>query len=244
MFGSMNIIDMAFRVTSAVSGYSERARQFFYDVMLSDHVCPRCEGKLVMVADGRCRCSGCGHVLDPTVAFQRCLDCGGTPRIEIRRYRCRLCGQDVASRFHFDGLAFDAVYFREKMAESRARKQEQNARLQTRLVEDRSAPLESGPVDLTEMPGLADALNRLVAGAPIDPEMYACEGFDLSRFESHVQAHLEPFPVSFDDIPSLSDDARLDRIWRFIAIIFLANAGLIEIRQEGQTIMVMHREAN
>ena len=94
------------------------------------------------------------------------------------------------------------------------------------------------------MSGLADALNRLVAGSPVDPEMYVCEGFDLSRYESHVQAQLEPFPIMFDQIPPLSDDARLDRIWRFIAIIFMANAGLIEIQQEGLEIMVMHRETD
>ena len=70
------------------------------------------------------------------------------------------------------------------------------------------------------------------------------EGYDLSRYESHVQAHLKPFPISFDEIPPLSDDARLDRIWRFIAIVFMAHAGLIEIRQESHAIMVIQREAD
>jgi hypothetical protein len=240
----MNIINMAFRVTETVAVYTERVRRFFYDVMLLAHACPKCDGKLAMVAEGRCQCRGCGHTLDPTIAFQRCSDCGGRPQLDIRRYRCMRCGANMSSRFLFDGFVFNAEYFREKMAESRARKQEQRTRLQARLIEDRSAPLESGPVDLTEMSGLVDALNRLVAGAPIDPEMYVCEGFDLSRYESHVQAHLELFPVSFDDIPPLSEDARLDRIWRFIAIVFMAHVGLIEIQQEGQTIMVMHRETD
>jgi len=94
------------------------------------------------------------------------------------------------------------------------------------------------------MSGLVDALNRLVAGAPIDPEMYLCDGFDLSRYESHVQAQLEPYPIMFDHIPPLSDDARLDRVWRFIAIIFMAHTGLIEIQQESQGIMVIRHETN
>ena len=240
----MNIISMAFRVTEAVTVYTDRVRRFFYKVMLLAHACPNCEGKLAMVAEGRCQCRGCGHMLDPTVAFQRCLDCGGRPQLDIRRYRCTQCGANVSSRFLFGGLVFNAAYFRDKMAESRAREQEQRTRPQARLIEERSAPLESGPVNLTEMSGLVDALNRLVAGAPIGPEMYVCEGFDLSRYESHVQAHLGPFPVSFDEIPPLSENARLDRIWRFIAIVFMAHVGLIEIQQEGHTIMVMHRETD
>ena len=244
MFGSMNIIDMAFRVASAVSAYSDRARQFFYDVMLSDHACPRCGGSLTMVAEGRCRCSVCAHAFDPTVVFQRCSDCGGTPKIEIRRYRCSQCGSDVVSRFLFDGLVFNAAYFREKMAEHRERKSDQRASLQVQLIENRSPALEAGPADLDAVPGLAEALNSLIAGDQPRALRLDCEGLDLSRYESHVQAQLEPFPVSFNEIPPLSDDARLDRVWRFIAIVFLAHAGLIEIQQEGLEIMVMHRETD
>ena len=240
----MNIVSMAFRVTEAVTAYTSRVRQFFYSVMLLPYACPKCGGELNMIAEGRCRCSACAHAFDPTVLFQRCSDCGGIPKIEVRRYRCRHCGRPVASRFLFDGLVFDKVYFRDKMAESRARKQEQRTRLQTRLIEGRSAPSESGPADLSEMSGLVDALNRLVAGASVDPEMYVCEGFDLSRYESHIQAHLRSVPIMFDEIPPLNEDARLDRVWRFIAIIFMAHVGLIEIQQEGSEIMVRYCETD
>lgn len=240
----MNIISMAFRVTEAVTVYTDRVRQFFYEAMLLAHACPRCEGKLAMVAEGRCRCGTCGHVLDPTIVFQRCSDCGGTPKIEIRRYRCSQCGSDVASRFLFDGLVFDAQYFREKMAEHRERKCEQRARLQTQLIESRSPALDACAADLDAVPGLAEALNNLVAGVQPGILRHDYEGFDLSRYEGHVQAHLEPYPIMFDEIPPLSDDARLDRVWRFIAVIFMAHAGLIEIQQEGLEIMVMHREAD
>ena len=240
----MNIISMAFRVTEAVTGYTDRVRQFFYEVMLLAHACPNCEGKLAMVAEGRCRCGSCGHVLDPTIAFQRCSDCGGTPKIEIRRYHCSQCGRDVVSRFLFDGLVFDAQYFRQKMAEHRERKSDRRTRLQMRLIEDRSLRLDVGPADLGAVPGLAEALNSLIAGAQPGVLRLGSEGFDLSRYEGHVQAHLEPYPIMFDEIPPLSDDARLDRVWRFIAIIFMAHAGLIEVQQEGLEIMVMHRETD
>ena len=240
----MNIISMAFRVTEAVTVYTDRVRRFYYEVMLLGYGCPRCGSSLTMAVEGRCQCRGCAYEFDPTIVFQRCSECGGVPKLEIRRYRCRQCGQNVVSRFLFDGLVFDAAYFRAKMAEARARKRERSVRLQEQLIESRSAPLESEPLDLTAISGLAEALNQLVAGEAIDPERYVHEGLDLNRYESHIQAHLEAFPVGFDEIPPLRDDARLDRIWRFIAIIFMAHAGLIEIQQEGLEIMVMHRETD
>ncbi|MGB2985008.1 MAG: hypothetical protein WBE26_03920 [Phycisphaerae bacterium] len=244
MFGSINIISMAFRVTEAVTMYTDRVRQFFYEVMLLAHACPKCEGKLAMVAEGRCMCPECAHAFDPTVAFQRCSDCGGTLKIEVRRYRCTQCGNDVSSRFLFDGLVFDAQYFRQKMAEHRERKSDQRARLQTRLIESRSAMLEAWPADLGAIPGLAEALNSLIAGGQPEIQQLNRQSFDLSRYEGHIQAHLEPSPIGFDEIPPLSEDARLDRVWRFIAIIFMAHAGLIEIRQEGLEIVVRHRETD
>ena len=235
---------MAVRVTEAVAAYRDRVRRFYYDAMLLGHGCPKCRSGLTMVAEGRCQCRGCAYELDPTITFQRCPDCGGVPKLEVRRYRCGRCGAHISSRFLFDGLVFDAEYFRQKMAEHRERKSDQRARLQTRLIEDRSPALDAGPADLDAVPGLAEALNSFVAGAQPEIQRLNREGFDLSRYESHVQAHLEPFPIGFDEIPPLSEDTRLDRVWRFIAIIFMAHAGLIEIQQEGLEIMVMHRETN
>ena len=37
---------------------------------------------------------------------------------------------------------------------------------------------------------------------------------------------------------------RKDLIWRFIAVIFLAHAGAVDVWQEGQAIMVIKHEAN
>ncbi len=68
--------------------------------------------------------------------------------------------------------------------------------------------------------------------------------FDLRRYEMHVNAHISQSPSSLEDIPPLSEDARNDRIWRFIALIFLAHAGVIDIWQDGPTIMVIKRETN
>ncbi len=70
------------------------------------------------------------------------------------------------------------------------------------------------------------------------------DGFDLQRYQSHLQAQIGPIALPLDEIPPLNEDARLDRIWRFIAIIFMAHAGLIHAWQDGQTIMVIKRETD
>jgi len=69
-------------------------------------------------------------------------------------------------------------------------------------------------------------------------------GFDLKRYQSHVEAHIRDLPVGLDEIPSLTEDARRDLIWRFVAIIFMAHAGLVDVWQEGSTIWVMRHEAD
>ena len=233
---------MGFRVAAAVAAYSQRVRRFFYAVVLSQRFCSRCGGDLVMIKESRCRCANCGHELDPTVAFQRCSDCGGRPKISVRRYRCSSCGADVPSRFVFDGLVFDAEYFRAKMAESRLRKQEERALRTTSPITTRSAPLDSEPIDLRSVPGLVEVLDRLTSRQESGFPWPVPHGFDLRRYESHIRAHIGPFEVSFDDIPPIEEDARKDRIWRFVAIIFMAHRGVLTIRQQGRTIMVIEND--
>ena len=50
--------------------------------------------------------------------------------------------------------------------------------------------------------------------------------------------------MSLRDIPPLSENLRKDLIWRFIAVIFLAHAGIVDIWQDGQDIMVIKHETN
>ena len=239
-----DIIGLAFKLADAVSRLVERARRFFYEVVLSSYACPGCGGKLAMVGEGRCRCMACGRELDPTTTFQRCSACGGKPVLRIRRYRCRACGADVQSRFLFDGLVFDAEYFRQKMAESRHRKCDKREQVREMLAESRSGPINPPQADLEAIPGLIDALNGLTVGVDVAAWLPLCKGFDLNRYQRHVQGYLSDAELGFDDIPPLDQDTRLDRIWRFIAIIFLAHAGQVIIEQEGQRILVRQNEAD
>ena len=241
--GRMNIVALAFDLAKAVEEFISKAKTFYHHVILLGYVCPRCQGPLSIVAEGQCRCHACGSEFDPTEEFQRCPACGGKIRLRIRRYQCRECGADVRSRFLFDGLAFDSQYFKAKMVESRQRKREQRERVRQMLAESRSDTLELGSVDLDSVPDLVEALNQLT-NCPEKPDIPAIAGFDLKRYEQHIKDHLSPHPVSLTNIPSLSQNRRKDLIWRFIAVIFLAHAGKIDVWQEGQAVRVKKHETD
>ena len=240
----MDIIKLAFDMTAVVQRYVDKVRQFYYWVMLLGYRCPGCNGSLAMVAEGRCKCTCCQYELDPTVSFQRCAACGGAPRLRVRRYQCRNCGDGITSKFLFDGMVFDTDYFRQKMSESRQRKKQQTERVRQMLAESRSADLPLPPVDLNSAPGLVDALNGLTAGLDTTLPTESRDQFDLNRYETHIQAHIQHFPVNLLDIPPLSEDARKDLIWRFIAAIFMAHTGVVDIWQDEQDIMVIKHEAD
>jgi hypothetical protein len=131
------------------------------------------------------------------------------------------------------------------MAESRQRKKELKERVSKMLAECRSADLPLQGIELSTVPRLLEVLNSLTAGFDEGFVIESRDEFDLEHYETYIQAHIQGFPLSLEEIPPLNEEnARKDRIWRFIAIIFLAHAGVIDIWQEGQEIMVMKHEAN
>ena len=221
-----------------------KARRFYYLVMLFGHRCPKCNSALTMVAEGMCRCNSCEFEFEPTVEFQRCSKCGGVPVLRVRRYYCKDCNSEVISKFLFDTLPFEREYFKAKMAESRQRKKEQRERVRKMLAESRSADLPLQAVDLNGMPGLVEALNSLTAGLDTGFVIQTHDKFDLGRYERHIQAHIEDFPVNLLDIPPLSENGRKDVIWRFIAVIFLAHTGIVDIWQDDNDIMVIKHETD
>ena len=234
------ILRLAFELTRAVDALMARTRAFHYEVMLSGHRCPRCDGTLRMTDESCCSCVDCGHEFDPTITYQRCSACDGTPRLRVCRYVCRRCGRDLQSRFVFDGHVFDREYFRQRMAEARERKRVEHESAPPIMIPRRSEELQPAPACLAEVPGLTDALDGL-AGAPDLAAWVPLmrEGFDLNRYQAHLQAHIGRFEVCFDDLPPLEDNARMDRIWRFVTLVFMAHAGNIRLWQEGRTIWVM-----
>lgn len=226
-------------MTAAVKDFFGKARRYYYLVVLLGCRCPKCNNALSMVGEGICKCNSCNHEFDPTVEFQRCSTCGGVPVLLVRRYYCKDCGIELRSKFLFDGLVFEKEYFKAKMAESRQRKKEQRERVRQMLAESRSDALPLQAVDFNTVPGLVDALNGLTAGLDTDFAVASREEFDLKRYESHIQAHIQDFAINLLDIPPISENARKDVVWRFIAAIFLAHTGIIDIWQDDSNIMVI-----
>lgn len=122
------------------------------------------------------------------------------------------------------------------MVEHRQRTREKRERIRRLLAASRSPPIAPGVAELNSVPGLLDALNALTDQAGEIGSFEPRNTFDLKLYQSHIRAHLTPIGVAFEEIPPLNDDARLDRIWRFIAVIFMAHAGVLELRQSSQTI--------
>ena len=225
---------------AAVTGLVRRARQLFYELALAGLACPSCSGPLVMIREGRCQCRRCGKHLDPTLQFQRCPACHGRLALRICRYRCRRCGQDVPSRFLFDGKVFDADYFRQRMAESRNRHRHQRTQRREAAVATRSNELVLEPVDEAALPSLAAVLNALVGTGEPDPVLLeqARQAFDLPRYERHVMAHLGERPITLEQITLPDPNRRRAKIGLFVALVFLRHAGRVELWQDGFTIWV------
>ena len=236
----MNIIQRAFEMAEAVQDFFGRAKGFYYKVVLLGHRCGNCNGKLSMTAESRCRCQSCKLEYDPTVAFQRCLACGGVPVLRVRRYYCGDCGSEANSKFLFETLPFERDYFKEKMAASRQRKKEKLEQVREMLAQSRSQTLTLGAVDLDSVPGLLAALNGLT-GDIDEKVLIELKGkFDLDRYQEQIKAHLQDFPIDLRHIPAIIENTRKDLIWRFIAAIFLEHEKEIYIQQKNQTIWVSH----
>ena len=233
------IVMLAIEMAAAIERFALRARRFYYIVMLFGCRCPKCRGTLTMVAESRCRCDSCGHEFDPTMAFQRCPSCGGVPVLKVRRYGCRRCGREIRSLFLFDGIVYDAQYFCRRMAESRRRRAELKERVQAMLAECRSDPLTLNAIDLKSVPGLTAALDALTGGLEQIMQGESRGSFDLGRYQEHVSSCLKSGPAELRQMPPLIEDRKLDLIWRFIAVLFLEQAGLVCTRQQDLAIWVM-----
>ena len=113
------------------------------------------------------------------------------------------------------------------------------------LAESRSDTLPLGAIDLATVPGLTEALNSLTAGLDAAFAVESSNEFDLEQYETHIKAHIQDFPMTLGEIPPLSkENTRKDLIWRFVAVIFLDHAGVVDVWQENLDIMVIKHEAN
>lgn len=236
------LLEMVSDLSDRIAVFSGKVRAFFYVVVLSGYSCLVCGGELDMIREGLCRCQGCRRQFDPTTEFQACPHCEGRLALRIRRYQCTRCAKDVASGFLFDGRAFDAQYFRQKMAECRERGRQRRQHRRWECTMPHSEGIRPEAIDLSSVSGLLDALNNLTGQASPEFVQEVRSRFDLERYERHVLSHVGSDPVALEDIPPIGPPGRIERIWAFIAVIFLSHMGEVLVQQEGESIMVTKNE--
>ena len=219
-----------------MSRLKEKVRCLMYEVMLFQRKCHACGAtQLRMLRDSWCRCRRCGDEFDPTLHLQPCEACNGTLTKKIYHYWCSKCRAPVRSHYTFDERVFNSTYFREMMRESRKRRKEKIEAIQELLLNSRSPPLDSNEEPTLEgLPDFQSDLDRFISlpstteAAPAIDRLH----FEMSTYRAHIQGILSGCIVHFEGVRALLDDLRLDRIYRFITIIFMQHEGEIEITQE------------
>ena len=228
-------------VKARINEFKGKAKKFYFRVLLTQYGCPKCGEALTMTGQSQCVCS-CGHSLDPTLAFQTSDCCDARLVRRSFHYVCSECGKTVPSRFLFDERIFDKAYFREMVRESRARAKRKREEIKRLLAESRSGALSlREDPNLEAIPGLIDDLNDFVGagsaqmlGLAINPESRFC----MADYRKHILSLLDPGKVCFSDITPLVDDNRLDRVWRFVTLVFMQNDNEVRLSQYGKDLLI------
>lgn len=225
----------AFMIQERVATLREEVRWLYYAVFLFGKECPQCgHADLAMLKDSWCRCRDCGHETDPTLCFQTCPDCGSPLAKRIYHYWCAHCRNTVRSFYCVEAKVFDADYFREMMRESRSRKEARIEELKALLAGARSSPATPDCPMNTGCSDFEADLDRVVAMpiALFRDTILKSPAFDIDLYREHIRELVQGCVVNFDGISALVKDARLDRVFRFIAVVFMDQEGILEIQQE------------
>jgi hypothetical protein len=227
-------------VSCRIKNFRTIARDFYFQVVLSVHRCPQCDGRIEMIGKSRCTCD-CGYVFDPTLVFQKSPCCGRPLLLKTFHYACSTCHKTVPSMFLFDEKLFDKTYFREVMRQSRARAAKRKEMMR-RLAEPRSGSLVFDELpSLQPIHGLVEDLDCFVGSehpGSMDIIDYDESGFSLAYYRKHILELLGDAGLLFSDIRPLVEDFRKDRAWRFITLIFMQNDTEITLTQHGNDLWV------
>jgi len=148
----------------------------------------------------------------------------------------------VPSKFLFDERLFDSAYFTERMRESRERKQARRQQVREVLYSSRSGALcITDTPEIESVSGLTTDLNLFIGSMP-KISLSAFQGRNTFRMADYRQAILDDIPagclIRFNGMRALCNDLRLDRIRRFITLVFMEQAQEVELLQEDHDIMV------
>ena len=80
----------------------------------------------------------------------------------------------------------------------------------------------------------------------IDPEQIEAADFlnvsegqyDFGTYRNHLLTALAWSPVLFSELDPLTSDAKQDRIWRFMTLLFMDQAREINLSQHGQDLLI------
>ncbi|GMW04004.1 MAG: hypothetical protein AMXMBFR84_51380 [Candidatus Hydrogenedentota bacterium] len=191
-------------------------------------------------------CKACRRMFDPTETFQRSQCCDARLKFRRRHYACAKCNAPQRSVFLFDEHLFDANYFRERVAESRKRRQQAETELRDMLLASRTPALA-----ITELPG-SDSIQGLDAalaqllGTPgqRDSDVPAEGAFRLDTYREWIRPRVQGCLVWFDAIPAMAADSRMDRVRRFTALVFMEHDREVFLEQRGEGILVRSYEAH
>ena len=233
------------KVSEGVGRFKNHARSFYFSVLLSAYACPTCGSRLQMIGPSFCQCE-CGAKFDPTVQFQ-VSDCCAAGLVRThKRYVCRRCLKTVPSRFLFDENIFDNSYFCTRMRESRERKRRRREEIRRLLAGSRSSDLR-----LTHLPVLSSTLE-----ADLNEFLGSLGEIRVTDFVGHCsfvmadyrRAILNDIPsdcrILFSAIPPVGQDRKLDRVRKFITLIFMEQDEEVGLTQWGDDIMVERYEAD
>jgi len=245
------LVQDVMKVLSFVSNYKDRAKLFYFEVVLSPYRCPLCEGRLMMAGQSRCSCS-CGNTFDTTTTFQKSTCCQAKLIMKTFHYACSRCNKAVPSRFLFDERVFNKEYFREMMVESRERKKRKREEIRKLLASSRSDTISllEDP-DFNTLPGFFNDLDDFIRSSTEREGVYAelfhhnKSSFKMDHYRNHILSILTWNTLYFSNITPLNEDCRLDRIRRFITLIFMQQEREIEMTQNGNDLLIerVHHEA-
>lgn len=228
-------------VEKKIERFKGKARDFYFQVMLSAHACGSCGGRLEMIGRSLCRCQNCQCRIDPTLEFQRSLCCGVELVRRPAHYVCSHCKRITPSRFLFDERVFDRNYFREMMQTSRERARSKREAIRQLLAKNRSEELVlTEEPELKAIPGLVEALNIFLSSGAVDLGTFQDieQTFDMETYRRHILECLGWGNRPFSAIPLLQPQPRLDRVFRFITLVFMAQSGEVTLEQAEGEILV------
>ena len=221
------------KVQRRIVSFKRHVKDFYFEVLLSQFTCPKCKGKLSMTDQCTCFCEY-GHSFDPTIMFQRSGCCQADIFRKRQRYACVRCNKITPSRFLFDERLFDKDYFREMMQISRARAKKRREKKILELLTNRSGDLVLLQEPKLELiPGLTEDLDAFVGRTQGSAKVLVDIDHDyaMDDYRVHILKAIEFGSRLFSGIPSIADDRRKDKVFRFVTLVFMQHEREVVLTQ-------------